>query len=137
MRSIFLMALLACTLLSISCKDKPSDAAAAKKDNDTAMAALPVEFIPPADSVITKNQLLSWSACNALLDSLTFRYADSFKVHDPVAIIRYQEDYIRAQDIICARAGLRGGYREYSWVLENMGISKNKVLLESVNAKSF
>jgi len=121
-----------------SCKEKPVDHAAAQNSSDDKKEIIvPVEFIPPSDSSINAKQLSSWNKCNQLLDSLTFRYADSFKVEDPVSILRYQEDFISAQDKICVKAGLAGGYREYKWVLQHMGFEKNRSLLESVNAESF
>jgi hypothetical protein len=131
--------LVICTATLFSCKEKPVDHSAAQKISDTALALTPAPtpFNPSADSTISQMQIKSWSVCNTLLDSLTFRYADSFKTEDPVAILRYQEDYINAQDKICIRAGLPGGYQEYKWILENMSAAKNRNLLEAVNAKSF
>lgn len=79
----------------------------------------------------------AWSGCNPLLDSLTFRYADSFKTEDPTAFMRYQEDFIAAQNKICVRAGLPGGYQEYKWILQHMGIEKNRAVLQSANAQTF
>lgn len=125
-------------VLLFSCREKPADHSDAQKAGETKKEiVVPVEFIPPSDSVITPAQFTNWKSCNQLLDSLTFRYADSFKVEDPVAIIRFQEDFINAQDRICVRAGLSGGYREYKWVLQHMGIEKNRPLLQSANAQSF
>lgn len=125
-------------VMLFSCREKPVDHAAAQKNSEKKKEIIvPVEFIPPADSAISPKQMANWNNCNALLDSLTFRYADSFKVDDPVSILRYQEDFINAQDKICVISGLPGGYQEYKWVLQHMGIKKNRSLLESVNAESF
>jgi hypothetical protein len=96
-----------------------------------------VTFSPPTDSTITMKQMTSWQRCNPLLDSLAFRYTDSFKTQNPEALLRYQEDFIAAQKKICVRTGLPGGYREYRWILRNMGIEKNRTVLESANAQSF
>ena len=122
------------------CKESPSEQAAVQPEEKTEAEAPPaarIPFTPPADSMISAAQMKAWSSCNALLDSLTFRYADSFKTEDPAAMIRYQDDFITAQDKICVRAGLPGGYQEYKWILQNLGIDKNRSVLESVNAQTF
>ncbi len=131
-------------LLLNGCKEKPSDSSAAPSDKTTGSNSSvatetqkPLPFVPPADSAISIDQMMAWSTCNPLLDSLTFRYADSFKTEDPAALLRYQEDFITAQDRICLRAGLAGGYQEYKWVLQNMGIDKNRTILESAHAQTF
>lgn len=138
MRVLSVLFFSVCLALLSSCKEKPVDHAGAQKSKEEKKdIVVPVEFTPPADSSITPKQFANWSSCNQLLDSLTFRYADSFKVEDPVAIIRYQEDFINAQDRICVKAGLPGGYREYKWILQHIGAERNKPLLESANAQSF
>ncbi len=90
-----------------------------------------IEFIPPADSSITVTQIQTWKRCNPLLDSITFRYADSFKTTDPTLRLRYQEDFSKAQNKLCVLAGLPGGYQEYTWILKNSGNPKNKAVLDS------
>jgi hypothetical protein len=92
-------------------------------------------FIPPADSIVTTTQIKAWMSCNPLLDSLTFRYADSFKTTDPALRLRYQEDFSKAQHKLCIHAGLPGGYKEYTWILKNSGNPKNKAVLDSVGAQ--
>jgi hypothetical protein len=94
-----------------------------------------IPFVPPADSLITLQQIKAWSLSNTYLDSLAFRYADSFKTNDPTHRIRYQEDFIAAQNQICVRAGLRGGYAEYTWIIKNSGNPKNKPILDSAHAQ--
>ncbi|MBN1578638.1 MAG: hypothetical protein JW913_18890 [Chitinispirillaceae bacterium] len=127
-----------CAVLSFSCKEKPADQTAVQPAIQTEQTApAPVPFIPPADSSITPARMKAWSGCNPLLDSLTFRYADSFMTKDPAAFIRYQEDFIAAQNKICIRAGLPGGYPEYKWILQHMGIEKNRAVLQSANAQTF
>lgn len=122
------------------CKEKPVSAPAQTPAGTAAKqpsAAVPVPFVPPADSTISASQMIAWSTCNPLLDSLTFRYADSFRTTDPAAMIRYQEDFITAQDRICVKTGLAGGYKEYKWILQNMGLEKNRDILQSANAQTF
>lgn len=97
----------------------------------------PIEFIAPTDSIIKPEQMKSWLACNPLLDSLAYMYSDSFKTADPKLRIRYQDDFSNAQDKICLKAGLHGGYKEYRWIMENMGNPKNKPLLESLKASTY
>ena len=131
-------------LLAGGCKDKPSENSGATSgsaplagDNQQPVPQKPVPFTPPEDSAISIDQMMAWSTSNPLLDSLTFRYADSFKTEDPAALLRYQEDFMTAQDRICVRAGLPGGYPEYKWILQNMGLGKNRAILESAHAQSF
>lgn len=128
-----------CIALACCCKEKPAEQTPDKPTENTKQPepAARLPFVPPADSVITPAQMKSWRDCNALLDSLTFRYADSFKTQDPAELMRHQENFISAQDKICIRAGLPGGYQEYKWILQNMGIEKNRKVLESANARTF
>ena len=120
------------------CRKQPSEQQPEVKASEkTAETAKPVPFVPPEDSAISQKQITSWQSCNPLLDSLTFRYTDSFKTEDPARLIRYQEDFMAAQDKICIRAGLPGGYKEYTWILQNMGIDKNREILEAANAEAF
>lgn len=90
-----------------------------------------VPFIPPSDSTITLQQIKAWSSTNLYLDSLTILYSDSFKVNDPIKRMHYQEIFSSAQDKICAINGLSGGYKEYKWILNNIGNPKNKSVLDS------
>jgi hypothetical protein len=119
------------------CKEKPVSAPVTPAVQQQIASTRPEPFVPPADSAISTAQIQAWSRCNPLLDSLTFRYADSFKTTDPAATIRYQDDFITAQDRICVKAGLAGGYKEYKWILQYMGIEKNRSILQSANAQSF
>ena len=88
-------------------------------------------FVPPADSTITAEQMKAWASTNEFLDSLTELYSDSFRVSDPVKRMRYQDVFSSAQDKICALNGLPGGYKEYKWILNNIGNPKNKAVLEA------
>lgn len=90
-----------------------------------------IEYVPPADSAIIISQIQAWKRCNPLLDSIAFRYADSFKTTDPTQRLRYQEDFSNAQNKLCILAGLPGGYKEYTWILKNSGNPKNKSVLDS------
>lgn len=91
-----------------------------------------MEFVPPADSSVTIDQIKKMNLCNFLLDSLSIFYQDSFKIKDAVLLTRYQEDFSRAQDKICLRTGLTGGYNEYLWLLKNLGNPKNAKILDSL-----
>lgn len=107
---------------------------------ETATPALPpptrevrkVPFVPPADSSITAEQLRKWLACHELLDSLSFRYADSFKTNDAERRLVYQQDFTQAQDRVCVLAGLSGGYHEYQWILAAIGNPRNRQLADSL-----
>lgn len=69
--------------------------------------------------------------CNPLLDSLSYFYQDSFKLKGAANLVKYQEEFTEAQDRICVLAGLNG-YAEYLWIMRNLGIAKNKSLLDSL-----
>lgn len=97
----------------------------------------PPQFNPPEDSSISIEQFNSWKNCNPLLDSLAIRYADSFKTQNGEELLRYQHDFKVAQDKICIRAGLKGGYKEYKWILDNMWLEKNKKVLDSLLVRKF
>jgi len=90
-----------------------------------------IPFVPPADSTITAQQMKAWANTNEFLDSLTQLYSDSFKVSDPVKRMHYQDNFSSAQDKICVLNGLSGGYKEYKWILNNIGNPKNKAVVEA------
>ncbi len=96
-----------------------------------------INFVPPSDSSMTIDQIKKMNACNALLDSLSIFYQDSFKTKDAALLTRYQEDFSRAQDKICLRTGLAGGYVEYLWIFKNIGNPRNAKLLDSLNMKVY
>jgi hypothetical protein len=91
-----------------------------------------VEFVPPVDSTVTIDQMKKWLSCNPNLDSLSIRYKDSLSTHDAAKQTKYQEDFVKAQDRICVRLGLLGGYAEYLWILKNAGNPKNARVLDSL-----
>jgi len=94
-------------------------------------------FVPRTDSVITVEQMRKWLSCNRRLDSLSYIYLDSFKTEDSELRLRYQQNFIAAQDTICVQQGLTGGYKEYVWILRNSGNKKNKKVLESLNLTTY
>ena len=96
-----------------------------------------IDFFAPADSLITSYQIKNWLACNPLLDSLAIMYADSFKVQNAQTRLRYQDDYSAAQDKICVLSGLKGGYKEYKWIMNNIGNPKNKSVIEAAHASVY
>ena len=123
-----------CLFFSIGCDDKKTS-----KKHNTVPAEIKkvitkIEFIPPVDSSITSAQIKNWLGCNPMLDSLAIMYADSFKTESAQMRLRYQDDYSSAQDKICVISGLRGGYTEYKWVMENISNPKNRSVVESANA---
>lgn len=138
MSQFYRLCLFTIIALICQCKEKPAEHAPVQPAPLTHQkSSVSNPFVPPADSSISSGQMQAWSACNQLLDSLTFRYADSFKTEDPGILMRYQEDFITAQNKICIRAGLPGGYQEYRWILQNMGVDKNRKILQSANAQTF
>lgn len=112
-----------------------------KKQNEDEKAVPPrpakVAFVPPADSTVTIGQMRKWLRCNALLDSLSYIYRDSFAVEDPTRLTAYQREFVKAQDMLCVVGGLTGGYKEYLWVLRNAGHPRNKHILDSLGMSGF
>lgn len=96
-----------------------------------------VEFVPPADSLVSIEQMKKWLLCNSYLDSLSIIYKDSFAVNDAARQTRYQEDFLKAQDKICVRVGLTGGYTEYFWILKSIGSPKNKNVVDSLKLTTY
>ncbi len=86
------------------------------------------KFSPPLNDSISTIQAKVWNICNPALDSLSKMYIDSFTTEDPQLRLKYQTDFKNRQDTICVINGLKGGYKEYMWVLENSGKPENKHL---------
>ncbi|MBN1603354.1 MAG: hypothetical protein JW915_17225 [Chitinispirillaceae bacterium] len=119
-------------------KKSPSNSSKSSEPSPQSASALIEEkkFIPPVDSLISEIQMKAWMKCNPLLDSLTFKYADSFKTKDPTLRLRYQEDFSKAQNKLCVLSGLPGGYKEYTWIMKNSGNPKNKPALDAAGAQA-
>lgn|GEM_PF-869601 len=125
-------------ILLPGCQKKTLPPAANESQKETARPVnKKIEFVAPADSLITQSQMKNWLACNPLLDSIAIMYADSFKTDDPQKRLRYQDDFSSAQDKICVFSGLPGGYKEYRWITENIGNPKNKAVVENSNVSVF
>ncbi len=107
-----------------------------EKENKTVVLKK-IPFKPPADSSIRVADMQKWLKCNPMLDSLSYLYLDSFKTDDAESRIRYQKNFAKAQDTICVKQGLFGGYEEYVWILKNSGNRRNKAVLDSLNLKTF
>ena len=95
----------------------------------------PATFIPPADSAISLPQMIAWFGCNHELDSLSERFTQSLSPSNPVIMDSAQKSFSYAQDRICVKQGLRGGYSEYRWISEHLGSTKNKPVYDSVRKK--
>jgi hypothetical protein len=91
-----------------------------------------IQFVPPADSTLTIDQMKKWLQCNQYLDSLSILYKDSFSHEDAARQVTVQEDFVKAQDRICVRVGLPGGYAEYLWALTSASNPKNARILDSL-----
>jgi hypothetical protein len=127
-------AVLAGTICCGSSKSpKPTPRAAAV---DTVVKK-PAVFIASADSSLTAPQVAAWGSANRLLDSLSYVYADSFKTEDALKRQEYQKRYTEAQNKVCTGAGLVGGYKEYTWVLQALGNPRNKALRDSFKLATF
>lgn len=105
--------------------------------SDPSVTIQKIPFTPPKDTSISKEQFQKWLHCTVLLDSLSYKYSDSFKTEDPKKQLEYQERFIRAQDTLCIEQGLLGGYYEYLWVHRHLGLKKNSYLLDSTDNSRF
>jgi hypothetical protein len=131
MKRFFIVGILSAFLLFLGCQQKKKTPAQAPLPA-APVALKKIEFVPPADSSMTIDQIKKMNACNVLLDSLSIFYQDSFRTKDAVLLTRFQDDFSKAQDKICLRAGLAGGYTEYLWTLKNLGNPRNAKLLDSL-----
>ena len=135
MQKILISAIsIGCIFFTIGCDNKKINDEVKPVPAETKKMITKIEFIPPVDSSITSAQIKNWLGCNPMLDSLAIMYADSFKTESAQMRLRYQDDYSSAQDKICVISGLKGGYTEYKWVMENIGNPKNRSVVESANA---
>jgi len=133
-----IIVLIACALAftAVSCKKKtppPSQKPAVQQD----MHARKINFILPADSIVSIDKMSKWLQCNPYLDSLSHRYRDSFAVKNSAQLTRYQETFTKAQDLICVRVGLLGGYDEYLWILRATANPANTKILDSLKLTLF
>jgi hypothetical protein len=130
MKRFFIISILSALCFFPGCRQK-------KKEPAQISVPIPVElkkidFVAPPDSSMSIDQIVRMNVCNSLLDSLSILYQDSFKTKDAVLLTRFQDDFSKAQDKICLRAGLAGGYIEYLWILKNLGNPRNAKLLDSL-----
>jgi hypothetical protein len=125
-------ALCALVICALTCQKKEPAA-------QHAPAAEPsrVEFVAPADSIVTIDQMKKWIECNVYLDSLSFLYKDSFSVNDPAKQMACQDRFVKAEDRICVHLGITGGYPEYLWILRNLSNPKNKRIVDSLKLATF
>jgi hypothetical protein len=93
--------------------------------------SLLIPFVPPWDSVITRDQMGAWFDCNPKLDSLSMIFTASLtngKAPDESSVSRFS----RTQDTICAKCGLQGGYTQYFWITQHLGSKVNRPCYDSV-----
>jgi hypothetical protein len=133
MNRILLISLLTISLFS-GCNQSPKPPVS--QDNS---ALVPVDtitpFIPPVDSIIAPVRFSAWFACNKSLDSLSIAFTNTVAGGKSVPGDSARSSFCRAQDRICALHGLKGGYVEYRWIMENLGNSKNKALYDSLKCR--
>jgi hypothetical protein len=118
---------------ALSCQKKEP----AAQNAPAAVEPSKVEFVPPADSSVTIDQMKKWIVCNVYLDSLSLLYKDSFSVNDPAKQMACQDRFVKAEDRICVRLGITGGYAEYLWILRNLGNPKNKRIVDSLKLATY
>ena len=132
---------LSCALYAAGCTNKSKDSFAnssrLSKNPVDSFGLKPAPCVMPADSSISPAQVAAWFACNPKLDSLSYRFADSFsteKASPHTAVC--ERIFLTAQDSICVRNGLRCGLKEYRWITNNLGIQKNKAVYDSVRTSA-
>jgi hypothetical protein len=131
-RNICIAIFVALCCFAAGCQKKAKPVTPPPPSAPAAPAYQKTQFVPRADSTVLSSQARFWLLANPLLDSLAFLYQDSFKTPDAGLRFRYQTDLRKAQDLICVRCGLTGGYDEYLWVRSALGNPRNKVLLDSL-----
>jgi hypothetical protein len=89
-----------------------------------------IPFVPPADSTISPTSMTAWFACNRGLDSLSKIFTGIVAAGNTTDSTR--KKFSAAQDSVCVSNGLSGGYKEYQWILDNIGSKKNKSMYDSV-----
>jgi hypothetical protein len=104
-----------------------------KKPSAVSMAE-PVSFIPPSDSAISPARMTAWFNCNAGLDSVSDLFTKSLTADNAAVTDSVRTIFRSAQDGICIKKGLPGGYREYRWILDHIGSSKNKTVYDSLKS---
>jgi hypothetical protein len=87
-------------------------------------------FVPPADSAIYPARMTAWFGCNRSLDSLSDLFTKAIAADNAADSTR--KKYSAAQNNICAYSGLPGGYREYCWILDNIGSGRNRPVYDSI-----
>ncbi len=96
-----------------------------------------VEFVPPSDSSVSVDQVKRWMACNMYLDSLSLLFKDSLSTSDAAKQMAYQDHFLKAQDRICVKVGMPGGYAEYLWILRCLGNPVNKRIVDSLKLTTY
>ena len=96
-----------------------------------------ITFVAPSDSIVSAEDMKKWLLCNPYLDSLSTLYKDSFTTTDAAKQARYQDDFVKAQDKICVRVGLLGGYDQYLWILKACTNPVNTKVLDSMKLTAY
>jgi hypothetical protein len=133
--SISVIAICLCLAAAAGCAKKKAEQSPPAPD--TTAVPQKIEFVAPADSTVTVDQMSNWLKCNRPLDSLSIAFQDLLKNADSVERTARQDEFMQSQDQICVATGLRGGYDEYLWVSQNAGNPKNKPVLDSLDITLF
>jgi hypothetical protein len=96
-----------------------------------------ITFVAPSDSIVSADNMKKWLLCNPYLDSLSVIYKDSFATTNAAKQTRYQDDFVKAQDKICVRMGLLGGYEQYLWILKACTNPVNAKVLDSMKLTAY
>jgi hypothetical protein len=130
---VILTALLTAAVLLSGCQQKKKKVIAAPPASPKPAIVEPLPFTPAADSSVSVEQVHGWLSCNSALDSLSEAYKDSFKTEDISLRMAMQNNFSRAQAVVCVKHGLKSGYDEYRWVTGALASPRNKALRDSFN----
>jgi hypothetical protein len=91
-------------------------------------------FVPPQDSSFSRPEMTAWFACHRPLDSLSEIFTRTLANDSTLEHEQAMKQFASAQDTICARCGLAGGYAHYRWITEHLGTPRNSRLYDSFKA---
>lgn len=130
---LILAGLLTAALLLSGCQQKKKKTLAPPPLPPKPAVVEPMPFTPAADSSVSTEQIKGWLSCNSALDSLSEAYKDSFQTEDISLRMAIQNNFSRAQVVVCIKHGLKSGYKEYLWVTGALSSPRNNALRDSFN----
>jgi hypothetical protein len=135
--TIVVLCIAVCPLFFFACGTKSAgDHSRKSPDTDSVRSHVVTAetFTAPPDSTISRARFAAWFACNPKLDSLSYRFSETFSSlnNRDKNVPAKEHAFSAAQDSVCLAGGLRGGYREYRWIQEHLGMEKNRKVYDSL-----